>query len=398
MVTHFIYTECQSPGPYKKEPGFKIKSAVASEFLSEVDVFDANSTKATLEKAVGQLAAYMPPEISPLASRLEFDSYPKSWVYVELPEELAVDEGIPAVRSFMFARMFTSGFAGGRPRNPFHEAYVFKSTDGKRVVDYCGEFTYPLLPRPIDLVCSSGWQNPKGDIELERVELSTTDIFEPQTFEARLQNNIRPLFLKNLDDTRWMLARFADALFDAKSFAIESTSIDEFYDWANLLFHLIQAPLTWRIDFSDTWSKPNATSSTGSLWRVFRGGGSQEVPSEDALALAEFVVTCFELGAELELFTAFDWLSERVVVDANNLAGSLPLLVLAFLMLDEQLFPEEHEDDDESALGLLHQLGVSVRWRSANAKQEVVQRIEEAQDIRLNDGQLANLLAWIVGR
>lgn len=398
MVTHFIYTECQSPGPFKKEPGFKIKCAVASEFLSDDDIFEAITAKPTLEKAVGHLANYVPPEISPLSSRIEFDSHPKSWIYVELPEDATEFAANPTVRSFMFARMFTSGFAGGRPRNPFHEAYVFKATDWKRIVEYCEGFTYPLTPRPIDLVESSGWANPKGDLELEAVEISSADIFEPQSFETRLQDAIRPLFLRNVEETRWLLARFADALFDSKSFAIDASSVDDFYDWSNLLFHLIQAPLTWRIDFSDTWGKPNSNSSTGTLWRVYRGAGGQESPSEDALAFAEILVSCFELGTELELLTLFDWLNEHVYIDGKNLAGSLPMLVLAFLMLDEQFFPEEHEDNDDSAMGLLYQLGTSVRWRSANAKQLVIQRIEEAEDNRLSDGQLANLLAWIVGR
>jgi len=65
MFVSFTYTECVSPGPFKKESGFKFKSVVentlgpASVSVSELEI------QKLLDKASGAFLPYRAPEIGP---------------------------------------------------------------------------------------------------------------------------------------------------------------------------------------------------------------------------------------------------------------------------------------------------------------------------------------------
>lgn len=119
VLISFLYTECQSPGPYKVEPGFKIKSLaawdsttgnrmdkeiVANPVLSE-------EVRKLVEHSVGSFPNYSAPEFSPFATREEFLNQDLAWGIYEV-----------AAGKLLILRQATSGTSYGRPGTPFTKA------------------------------------------------------------------------------------------------------------------------------------------------------------------------------------------------------------------------------------------------------------------------------------
>lgn len=397
MIIHFVYTECRSPGPFKKESGFKVKSAVVPELFSTDSESSVTSRKDLVERAVANLASYSPPDISPLVPRAEFDAHAKSWIYTELAQnaDLDGDTDKPQLRSFLFARMFTSGYAGGRARNPFHEGYIFEAKDWRAFSDLCNTFTYPLKARPADLVESVGWQSPRGDVELEANELRSSDLFEIHSFEERLDSRVRPAIFGDVESSHWTLSRYCDSLKDSAGFGLEVANESDFYDWVSLLSHLVPARAAWQMSFSDIWRKPRQESNVGSSWHFFRGPSDHEVPSEEAQEWAKLVMSSFELGIEMELLTLLDSLGDKFYVGRNQISAGLTLVPLAYLLLDEALFPDDREQEDWGALDLLQTMTPPAQWEKPQFKQELLDRVADPSNTRLSQIQKQELASWL---
>lgn len=151
LLAQFIYTECQAPGPFAAQPGFKIKSA--SDAAGSANVAEL---RPLLERAVQSVKSnYSPPTVDDMTSVAEFLALPRT---LRL-EELGDGSGV-------LFHLFTTGVSNGRPRNPFAHGLLFDTSAGSPGA--ADAVSLGLVARPADLWAGEGWLTPRGDVEKEQ--------------------------------------------------------------------------------------------------------------------------------------------------------------------------------------------------------------------------------------
>jgi hypothetical protein len=168
VIATFIYTECQAPGPFKTEPGFKVKDLKVwksqSNKIYHESVRDENrfELEQLVMEAVGSLPNFEPPSMSPFITTTDFLALEKQWLYYLLPSG-----------RYLFARMSTSGLTHGRRGNPFHMGIIFDKDDLSPILEFWRKSSsQEQIFSPADLYTWSGWQDPRTSEDVEEATLS----------------------------------------------------------------------------------------------------------------------------------------------------------------------------------------------------------------------------------
>lgn len=281
VLTSFLYTECQSPGPYKIEPGFKIKSIALWNNLTgarldheDESLIQAEPVGKLVELAVGTFPQYQAPNFSPFASREEFYDQETYWSFYGVsPDRL------------MLLRQATSGTSYGRPGNPFHQGLILEKDQIPEIIRSSYHRFGITNLRPTDYLCWDGWLMARGEQELEAASLggvaeplSNLELFSYQhdlessvldsdgslmsLVETRLHNDLDPF--KNLRINRTELGTLiavshclpASAVWNSEmrleltSEGISQRNETEENLWSNLLFSCIESDLYSKVEES----------------------------------------------------------------------------------------------------------------------------------------------------
>ena len=92
MIATFIYTECQSPGTFKSEPGFKVKDVNLWKvkenkiFLDKLTPENSTALESLIMETIGALPYYESPKMSPFMTEAEFLALEKQWVYMTVAQ------------------------------------------------------------------------------------------------------------------------------------------------------------------------------------------------------------------------------------------------------------------------------------------------------------------------
>lgn len=367
MIFEFTYTECTSPGPFKKETGFKVKSArvykvsgeLGSPDLEAFDVEDdrgvvdqdtlgeiiANSSK--IEAATTHLGGYNAPPIGPFSSPEEFASITKGFIYtlVRFPE---------GKWAWLLARLSTSGPANGRPGNPFHQGILVLDKASKAALIRHAVHNSRLEdPRPIDLLTWNGWLNPRGDVQVDSSNLRSSDLPHPV-------NSAEDMSLEHSHH----IAYQGEAALDVFSAAARSfmrgmpvpvpgVDSEEFRRWVSVLSHLIPSSVSWFCGFGSTWRGPAPTLQEVGLPQFY--WTNERVPEDqDVEAWAYLASKTFEYDLDLLVYDrinqvdkSFNWTREE------HMSYALMPLPLSLLGLPAEDFGDEGPEIAEESARLL---------------------------------------------
>ncbi len=262
VLISFLYTECQSPGPYKVEPGFKIKSLAAWDSTTGNRMDQEIATNPVLseevrklvEHSVGSFPNYSAPEFSPFATREEFLHQDLAWGIYEV-----------AAGKLLILRQATSGTSYGRPGNPFHQGIVIDKSELVNYIKSAAERFGILNIRPVDLLLWPSWLLVRGEEELEKSTLdqvteplAATDLF---AYQHRIEESVL-----NPDVT--LLAQIESSLFAGKNpfseLHLTSTALGGLIAGS----HMLPASACWSNDYrilQSTVAKENGPL-TSNLW------------------------------------------------------------------------------------------------------------------------------------
>ena len=352
MFVSFAYTECVSPGPFKKESGFKFKSVVQNAVGQSSSSISDSELQILLDKASGAFLPYRAPEIDPFMTREQFNALDKQFSIQRLDESHT-----------MFTRMFTSGVSNGRPGNPFHQGFVFSKSKILAIVRSTADMADLEFARPVDFNDWADWLNPKGDAELEASELEQDNPPLPGKDDNSWKLSIESLFKSQPQAVFALLSEFESALRESRTCKVFSNNTADFLTKVSLLTHLIPLLPSWRMEYS-----------TGQLSSA-KAPSLQMVDSETNNAPAP--------GPWAQL--AFDLLANGQIQNIDRSIGQLtsvlvfaedkPVSWLAALPLAVALTPAQSLDSDLGAKVasdsdlLLTGLPVPVSWSNAEASE-----------------------------
>lgn len=362
MFAAFIYTECISPGPFKRESGFKFKS------VQEVELNGATSTPTALEQVVNMASAAFLPYKAPA-----IDSFMKPTEFLALEKQWSVQELGPG--TFMLARLFTSGVSNGRPDNPFHQGFVYEYSDIEAIVSSTAEMSGLPFPRPADFVSWADWLNPRGDIELEAAELEPHNPPMPAIDGATWCRDAERIFEADVDESMQILSGFETAMMQGSNLGIASTSVEEFTDLVSFLTHLVPLHAGWTMQFTSVEAAKHF-SKVPPRTNIYRIDGY--APRIATSSWAELVKLVVEAGIYSEIENLIGELSLSLVFDPNNGSQSLAALPLACCFIDSSLMDES----DLTRLGplvanLLSQLASPTHWRNEQQANKLFSLLEQ---------------------
>jgi hypothetical protein len=364
MFVSFTYTECVSPGPFKKESGFKFKSVVQNATIQNSSSVPITELQSLLDRASGAFLPFRAPDIDPFMTRQQFNALDKQWSNQRLDESHT-----------MFTRMFTSGVSKGRPGNPFHQGFVFSKADIKAIVRLTADLSGLEFARPVDFSGWADWLNPKGDAELEASELEQDNPPLPGKDDNSWKLSIENLFKAQPQVVLDLLSEFEASLRKSRTCRVFSTSTEDFLTKVSLLTHLIPLLPAWRMEFS-----------TGQL-------SSAKSPSLQMVDSA--VIDAPVPGPWAQL--AFDLLANNQIHNIDRSIGQLssvltfaedkPISWLAALPLAVALTPAQSLDSDlgvklaNSADLLLSGLPFPVSWSNAAANEMLLDLLSAPEQL-----------------
>ncbi len=361
MFAPFIYTECISAGPFKRESGFKFKS------VEEVELSGELTPVPLLEQRMNMASAAFLPYKAPA-----IDSFMKPEEFVALEKQWSVQELSPG--AFMFARLFTSGVSNGRPDNPFHQGFVFDFSDIAAIVTSTGELSGLSYARPADFAGWADWLNPRGDAELEAAELEPHNPPLPSFDSSVWSRMAEQIFEFDEDDALQVLSGFEAAMLEGGNLGIDAGTVDDLLNWVSFLTHLIPVHAGWTMQFTSNeaakhFAKMPARTS------IFRS--ESYVPRIDVSEWALLVKLIIEAGIYSEIESKIGELSMALVFDPNNGSQSLAILPLACCFLDKNLLdPSDLDRMNGLVTGLLSQLAAPSHWRSDEHSAEFFDQLE----------------------
>jgi hypothetical protein len=239
MFVSFAYTECVSPGPFKKESGFKFKSVVQNTLSQGKAPVGDSELQLLLDKASGVFLPYRAPEIDPFMTREQFHALDKQWSLQRLDESHT-----------MFTRMFTSGVSNGRPGNPFHQGFVFSKSDTMAIIQSTADMTDMEFARPVDFSDWAEWLSPKGDAELEAATLEQDNPPLPGKDDKSWKISIENLFKTEPQTVLALLSEFESSLRESRACRVFSKGNENFLTKVSLLTHLVPLIPAWRMEYS----------------------------------------------------------------------------------------------------------------------------------------------------
>ena len=366
MFAAFIYTECISAGPFKRESGFKFKS------VEEVELNGSETPQPLLEQRMNMASAAFLPYKAPT-----IDSFMKPEEFLALDKQWSVQELAPG--NYMFARLFTSGVSNGRPDNPFHQGFVYDFVDVTAIVQSTGEMSGLTYARPVDFHSWADWQNPRGDAELEAAALEPHNPPMPSLDSAAWARRAERTFETDTDDSMQILSGFETALRSGSNLGIDSTTVEEFLDWVSLLTHLIPVKTAWTTQFTSIEAAKHFEKNPPKT-SIYRSDSYLTRVEESSWA--NLVRLVIEAGINSEIEQVIGELSMALAFDPNSGSQSLAVLPLACCFLDQNLMDQS---DLSSMLGmiagLLQQLEAPTHWQSAQQAEACFAKLEQASAV-----------------
>lgn len=276
MIFEFTYTECKSPGPFKKQTGFKVKSARVyklaadptnspAKLYNSFDIEDeyGNPIQETLNEVMSRmseidaatthLGGFSAPLVGPFSSPEEFAQIPKGFIFdlVQLPE---------GKFAWLLARLSTSGPANGRPGNPFHQGILIVSGTAKKGLQHHAiQFSELDPPRPIDFFSWTGWLNPRGDAQVDASNLRSSELPIPELTAEEISIEHSQFISHNRDFAIDVLKNVERALVNSLPVALPGDDTEEFRTWVSVVSHLIPSSVAWFSGFGSTWTQPSTS-------------------------------------------------------------------------------------------------------------------------------------------
>jgi len=360
MIFEFTYTECTSPGPFKKETGFKVKSARVYEpagldasdnsFFTAFDAQDeeGNPIQETLNRviqnnskldaATTHLGGFEAPPIGPFSTPEEFASIQKGFIYdvVRFPEG-----GL----AWLLARLSTSGPANGRPGNPFHQGILIMDRHAKvALLNHATTNSELEYPRPIDILTWSGWLNPRGDVQVDSSNLRSSDLPFPEISAEEMSVQHSKFVSEQGELALDVFSDAARAFMRGLPVSLPGKDTEEFRTWVSVISHLIPPSVSWFCGFGSTWRKPVLTIKELGLpqlyWDKQFTQEGREVESWAYLAskVFEYDLDLLAYDSVNQVDMAFGWTNQ------DHLSYALVPLALGILGLTVDDFGDEGAD------------------------------------------------------
>ena len=319
MIARFIYTDCESKGPFSSGVGKKFKSVVfpgAWPRLEALDDLKERLPRNSLSEG------YQLPNVPNAMTTAEFEALPKSWAFAQITND-----------TFALERITTSGQCYGR-NNRFDEGFVFSINAWSDLVSRYAEDTKPLQLRPVDFVHSTGWLNPRGEAELESAELDEGFYEFAPSFREQLKDDLGTV--RGLDGLRPLLKSFATAQIERSAVHVSKADADQFFAIIAILTRLTAPVYAWQIGFSDVWEQPRSRDlADGSNPQFVLG---DEATKSTALAdlWAELALEVFTQGFPGKVMAKIDDVAQGLQLQRNNFAQGLALLPIAIIELGKE--------------------------------------------------------------
>lgn len=365
MFASFIYTECQSAGPYKTEPGFKFKDVSVFEFG------DAGADPRRVEKVLNLAAAsflpYSAPDIDPFMTPQEFKSLEKQWALQEIEQDV-----------FMFSRLFTSGVSNGRPGNPYFQGFVFDRSEVKPFVTTTGKVSGLKFARPADFSTWDGWLTPRGDAELEESTLEPDYPPTPMLDARELSEEAEELFDEDPDESLQLLASFYEAVLVQKLMPVSTPDSEKFLKWVSLLSHLVPIQSAWEMQFSSSGASP--LKSTSPKFAFLRS--SEIVRRLPILPWVDLAALIIETGCLEQIRDVIGELSLALNFDVAEGEQTLSVLPLACMFINSaQVAPSDVGRFNNLLAQLVPDLVMPRSWASSQASNLIFDRLEARQSL-----------------
>lgn len=349
MFAAFIYTECISAGPFKRESGFKFKS------VEEVELSGGTTPLPLLEQRMNMASAAFLPYKAPA-----IDSFMKPEEFIALEKQWSVQELSPG--AFMLARLFTSGVSNGRPDNPFHQGFVYDFSDIADIVTSTGQLSGLAYARPADFAGWADWQNPRGDAELESAELEPHNPPLPIFDSSAWSRMAEQIFEFDEDDALQVLSGFEAEMVAGGNLGIDAGTVDDFLNWVSFLTHLIPVHAGWTMQFTSTEAAKHFAKMPPRT-SIYRS--DSYMTRIDVSEWALLVKLIIEAGIYSEIEAKVGELSMALVFDPNSGRQSLAILPLACCFLDKNLLdPTDLARMNGLVTSLMSQLASPSHWRS----------------------------------
>ena len=338
MIATFIYTECQKPGPFKAEPGFKIKDVklwkTGDDRIFHQKITSSNS--ADIEKlvmeAVGSLPSFEPPTMSPFITQADFLQLEKQWIYFRL-----------ASGYLLFARMSTSGFTHGRRGNPFHMGILFDNSSLQSMLKFWRKASQKRqLYVPGDLFTWTGWQDPRTAEDLEKAELTSDQFPMPALMQKTRFIEDRNYINQHRSEIRTALVAIENSYnkhVPAEFGAEDSWNFMKQVDIATLF---LPTSLAWSTNISSTASTPDFKGKDRWSRGILHGFAGPKTPSPSSWVSVAMHVLDNDLFNEIEPLMYV--LCQGILWTSTNGSGGLWHLPLAVLLRSAQvpdLFPRD---------------------------------------------------------
>jgi hypothetical protein len=250
LIISFIYTECQAPGPFKSEPGFKIKelmlwkTAQGKVFHDTLRPDNSSAIEKSVMEAIGYLPHFEPPAMSPFITNSDFLALEKQWVFVRVPSG-----------KYLFARMSTSGLTHGRRGNPFHSGILFDGESlGSMLSFWKKAKELPQVFSPVDLFSWHGWQDPRTTEDLEKVVLAPESFPMPILRPKKRAVDDRAYFQENRAEIRTAFMAVEKSFMTATPANFAAENSWDFMKQVSIVCSVLPPTLTWARNIS---SAPN---------------------------------------------------------------------------------------------------------------------------------------------
>ena len=365
MFASFIYTECQSPGPYKTEPGFKFKDVSVFEF-GDIGA-DSKRVEKVLNLAAASFLPYNAPDIDPFMTPQEFKSLEKQWALQE------VDPGV-----YMFSRLFTSGVSNGRPGNPYFQGFVFDRSEVNAFVTNTGQVSGLKFARPADFSTWDGWLTPRGDAELEESALEPDYPPTPMLDSKELSEEAEDLFDEDPDESLQLIASFYEAVLVKKLMPVSTPDSEKFLKWVSLLSHLVPVQSAWEMQFSSSGASP--LKSTSPKFAFLRSSELvRRLPISPWVDLAALII---ETGNLEQIRDVIGELSLAMNFDVAEAEQTLSVLPLACMFINSaHVAPADVARFNNLLAQLVPDLVMPMSWVSGQASNVIFDRLESRQSL-----------------
>jgi hypothetical protein len=363
MLAQFIYTETNAPGPYRKETGFKFKCVNIPDFASAGGLLEnqLQALKPILERGAAEFVSYKPVEVDPFMPDEKFAALAKDYVYRQISQT-----------AYVFGQLFTSGENNGRPNNPFHQGLVFEESNLTPLIETLNSTVKNVFPRPADLSYWDGWQYPRGEIEVNAVELSQ-EFCAPKLSPQELSVQHHSAFDLDPLTAEDVLARYATSLYFDQDLMLPASARPFARHLMSIASHAIPQRLAWRIGFT-TLGVPKqdptfkAHVPTIGVAPTDIPFVAQRIPKTWARAVAYAYQNGFDIDFNQMVDTVggfFKFNSTHIEI-GQRFFGPLSIGLLAFLMVDEDYLQDQSLVHD--VLGALLELSMPASIKSREAR------------------------------